>query len=298
MLLAAIPVTRGSQGRIVKKAKEYEWTKFTPEVLQRGIEAFRTKLPKSKPGGFLFTSSSYEVSKGKEKWTFDNESEFYPDYRFDCDYAMVQIYSGSIHLNVFYHQPFGIPITEVSVQLKTREEIETVFNVFENGLSESAIARPRPLTSAPWESHVRIFIGHGQDPAWRDLKDHLAEKHQFKVETYETDIRVGHPISENLDLMLEHATFAILVLTGEMRDAEGKLHARENVIHELGLFQGKLGFNRAIPLVEESVTEFSNLHGMQQIRFAKGGMKETFGDVLAAIKKEFSSAYLSVAWVK
>ena len=246
-------------------------------------------MPKSKGAALLGTSSSYEVSKGKEKWTFDDESEFYPDYRLDCDSAMVLIIISGALLQVDYHRLFNSPETSVGVELKTRREIEAVFNVFENGLGESAVARPLPPASAPWESSVQIFIGHGQDPAWRDLKDHLAEKQRFAVETYETDSRAGHTISENLDLMLKHATFAILVLTGETQDADGKLHARDNVIHELGLFQGELGFNRTIPLVEEGVTEFSNLHGMQQIRFAKGGIKETFGDVLAAIKKEFSS---------
>jgi hypothetical protein len=38
------------------------------------------------------------------------------------------------------------------------------------------------------------------------------------------------------------------------------------VIHEVGLFQGKLGFERAIVLLEKSVHEFSNILGINQIR--------------------------------
>ncbi len=88
--------------------------------------------------------------------------------------------------------------------------------------------------------------------------------------------------------MLEKSSIAFLVMTAEDEDSAGKMHARENVIHELGLFQGRLGFPRAIALIEESTNEFSNIHGIQQIRFSKGNIKESFGDVVATIKREFS----------
>ena len=68
-------------------------------------------------------------------------------------------------------------------------------------------------------------------------------------------------------------------MAGEDEDAEDTLYARENVIHETGLFQGRLGFARAIVLLEENTNEFSNLHGTNQIRYSRGKTKETFGDV-------------------
>ena len=67
---------------------------------------------------------------------------------------------------------------------------------------------------------------------------------------------------------------------------DGTLRARQNVVHEAGLFQGKLGFSRAIILLEEGTEEFSNIHGLHQIRFGKGNIKESFGDVLAVLKRE------------
>jgi predicted nucleotide-binding protein len=57
--------------------------------------------------------------------------------------------------------------------------------------------------------------------------------------------------------------------------------------HELGLFQGRLGFARAIVLLEKRVEEFSNIDGIVQIGFDKGRIKETFGDVLATKRREF-----------
>ena len=52
--------------------------------------------------------------------------------------------------------------------------------------------------------------------------------------------------------MLDNARFAFLIMTAEDEHKGGVLHPRENVIHEAGLFQGRLGFERAIVLVEET----------------------------------------------
>ncbi|MFK4727999.1 hypothetical protein ABIE89_009099 [Bradyrhizobium niftali] len=97
----------------------------------------------------------------------------------------------------------------------------------------------------------------------------------------------GH-IADVLDIMEDEASFAILVMTGENEDHKGELHARENVIHEVGLFQGRLGFRRAIVLLEDGCAEFSNLAGVQYIPFAKGNIRETFGEILATIRREFN----------
>jgi len=40
--------------------------------------------------------------------------------------------------------------------------------------------------------------------------------------------------------MLGKTSFAILVMTGEDKIEDGEMRARQNVVHELGLFQGKL----------------------------------------------------------
>jgi predicted nucleotide-binding protein len=86
--------------------------------------------------------------------------------------------------------------------------------------------------------------------------------------------------------MLKASSVALLVMTGEDETNEGKLRARENVVHETGLFQGRLGFSRAVVLLEQGTEEFSNIHGIEQIRFAKGNIKEAFGDVLAFLERE------------
>jgi predicted nucleotide-binding protein len=119
------------------------------------------------------------------------------------------------------------------------------------------------------------------------LKDHLHEQHGYELEAYETGARAGHTIRDILERMMDRSTFAILVLTAEDEQADGELRARQNVVHETGLFQGRLGFDRAIVAIEEGVEPFSNLQGIHQLRFNAGNIREIYGDVLATMRREF-----------
>lgn len=104
---------------------------------------------------------------------------------------------------------------------------------------------------------------------------------------YESGARAGHTIRDILEDMSDDASIAFLVLTGEDKTDDNQLRARQNVIHECGLFQGKLGFDRGVMIVEEGVQLASNFDGIQQIRFRKGRIQETFGDVVATVRREF-----------
>ena len=86
--------------------------------------------------------------------------------------------------------------------------------------------------------------------------------------------------------MLSQARFAFLIMTGEDEGADGSLHARENVIHEAGLFQGRLGFEKAIILLEEGCREFSNISGLGQIRFPRGEIKVRFEEIRHVLERE------------
>lgn len=86
--------------------------------------------------------------------------------------------------------------------------------------------------------------------------------------------------------MLDQASFAFLLMTAEDEQADGSLHARMNVVHEVGLFQGRLGFERAIVLLEEGCEEFSNIQGLGQIRFPKGNISAVFEDVRKILERE------------
>jgi len=86
--------------------------------------------------------------------------------------------------------------------------------------------------------------------------------------------------------MLDAAAIAFLVFTAEDETADGKRQARMNVVHEAGLFQGRLGFSRAIIMLEEGCEEFSNIEGLGQIRFPKGNIRAALHDVELVLERE------------
>lgn len=263
------------------KGKTYERVIFTPEVIKEAVDMLMTTLPKDKRE-LISETLRIELPSG-EIWSHDREDEFFADYRKGFESATFEkayhSYEGKLVFFVYGEQ------TQVSVRMPSRPDVEKVFSIFEASVENCRIPAPPPRKHR--RPKVKVFIGHGQNLQWRDLKDHLHEKHKLDVEAYEIGARAGLTIKEVLEDMLTSSSFALLVLTGEDVDAKRGIHARENVIHELGLFQGYLGWERAIAIVEEDITEFSNIHGLNQIRFSAGKIQETFGEVLATIRREF-----------
>ncbi len=92
--------------------------------------------------------------------------------------------------------------------------------------------------------------------------------------------------TERLSEMLDNAAMAFLVMTAEDEQKDGKMNARLNVVHEAGLFQGRLGFRKAIVLLEEGCEEFSNIHGLGQIRFPKGDIGARFEKIREVLERE------------
>src|SRR5689334_8180249 len=75
-------------------------------------------------------------------------------------------------------------------------------------------------------------------------------------------------------------------MTAEDEHPDGTFHARENVIHEIGLFQGRLGFNRAIILLEEGCSEFYNIVGLNQIRFPQSRLMAISEEIRRVLERE------------
>jgi predicted nucleotide-binding protein len=89
-----------------------------------------------------------------------------------------------------------------------------------------------------------------------------------------------------LSEMLDAAAIAFLIMTGEDEQPHGKMRARMNVVHEAGLFQGRLGFTRAIVVLEEGCEAFSNIEGPGQIRFPKGNIRAAFEEIRQVLERE------------
>ena len=143
----------------------------------------------------------------------------------------------------------------------------------------------RPPDVVPSPVSKDVFVGHGRSEAWRELAIFLYRIGLNPLE-FNSISTAGVQVQERLSQMLEQARFAFIVLTGEDESTDGNKHARENAIHELGLFQGKLGFMKAIAMLEDGCVEFSNIAGLGQIRFAKGAISGAFEQIRAVLERE------------
>ncbi len=132
----------------------------------------------------------------------------------------------------------------------------------------------------------RIFIGHGRSLTWLKLRDFLEKRLDLTTDEFNREPAAGFSTQEILERMLNEAAFAFLVMTGEDPAADGTIRARENVIHEIGLFQGRLGMHRAIVMLEKGCTPFSNIHGLTVILFPKDDIMAASEEIRRVLERE------------
>ena len=133
---------------------------------------------------------------------------------------------------------------------------------------------------------TNVFIGHGRSPYWRELKDFVNDRLHLPWDEFNRVPIAGTTNVARLSEMLNSAAIALIVMTAEDEQLDGAIRARMNVIHEVGLFQGRLGFTRAVVLVEEGCELFSNIDGLGQIRFSAGRVSDTFEEVRRVFERE------------
>jgi predicted nucleotide-binding protein len=133
---------------------------------------------------------------------------------------------------------------------------------------------------------TNVFFGHGRSAAWRELKDFVQDRLRLPCDDFNRVPVAGITNIARLSEMLDGAAVALLVMTAEDEMADGAVQARMNVVHEAGLFQGRLGFTKAIVMLEDGCQEFSNIHGLGQIRFPAGKISASFEEVRQVLERE------------
>ncbi|RKI01666.1 TIR domain-containing protein [Corallococcus sp. AB038B] len=132
----------------------------------------------------------------------------------------------------------------------------------------------------------KIFVGHGRSSEWLVLEKFIKDRLRLEVVEFNSVPTAGVHTVDRLRQMLEQSSVAFLVMTAEDERADATRVARANVIHEVGLFQGRLGFEKALVLLEEGCEEFSNIAGLGQIRFPCGNIAAVFEQVRATLERE------------
>jgi hypothetical protein len=141
-----------------------------------------------------------------------------------------------------------------------------------------AIRKPRAMPTS-------VFIGHGRCKDWEQIKDHLTVL-GIEVDEFNVYPTAGITTVDRLTQMLNRACFAILVMTAEDRQPDGRFNPRLNVVHEMGLFQGRLGFEKSVIVKEKKAARFSNIDGLTYIPYPKGKVAEAFPEIERALIRE------------
>lgn len=129
---------------------------------------------------------------------------------------------------------------------------------------ESCIARLKARIKAS----TAVWIIHGGGSvAWKDVGRHIEREMGLKYLEFDDPHVRRVLVTERVTTMAATATVAVAVMSAEDAMPNGKLRARQNVIHEIGLAQGYLGIDRVIVMKERDIEEFTNMSGVIYISF-------------------------------
>ena len=142
---------------------------------------------------------------------------------------------------------------------------------------------PALTANDPKTNGMKIFIGHGHSQDWKVVKDYLQGTLGLECDEFNRTPIAGKLTVDRLRTMLDDAQFAIIVMTGEDETTDGEIRARENVVHEAGLYQGRLGFENTIIIAEDYIDVFSNIEGLGRIDYPKGQIKSTLGELTSTL---------------
>lgn len=145
-------------------------------------------------------------------------------------------------------------------------DIDQVFEIRANSeLQQPVREKPR-----------RVFVTHGQAQDWRAVKDYIENDVQLKTAELAQQPNLGRTVIEKLLDTADECDSAVIVMTGDDVSEQGEARVRENVMHEIGFFQGRYGRNRVILLHEDNVNVPTNLSGVVYSAFPKGRVEACF----------------------
>ena len=151
-------------------------------------------------------------------------------------------------------------------------------------------ASSRPGETAESSDHPqRVFVSHGRSPAWREVQSHIEKDIGLPTLELAQEANRGRTLLQKLAEEASRCGFAVIVMTAKDEASVGPPRARENVIHEVGYFQGKLGLDRICVLHEEGTSIPSNIQGLVYVPFPKDLVRATFGELARELRAAFPS---------
>ena len=125
---------------------------------------------------------------------------------------------------------------------------------------------------------------HGRAHEWYAVKDYIESDVQLKTAELAQQPNMGRTVIEKLLDTADDCDSAVIVMTGDDVDDQGEARVRENVMHEIGFFQGRYGRDRVILLHEDNVNIPTNLSGVVYSAFPKGRVNVCFHLLMRELK--------------
>lgn len=118
-----------------------------------------------------------------------------------------------------------------------------------------------------------MFITHGHSNDWRTVQAFIEKDVGLPTIELAQEPNLGRTIIEKLIDNSTRCNSAVIVMTGDDVANEDEARVRENVMHEIGFFQGCYGRNLVVLLHEDGVNIPTNLAGVAYIPFPKGNIE-------------------------
>lgn len=129
-----------------------------------------------------------------------------------------------------------------------------------------------------------IFITHGRSEDWRELQSFLTDTLGITAIECAQEPNRGATIIQKIERLSEQCSYAIVVMSAEDDFGNTQIRARENVIHEIGFFQGRYGLDKVCILHEENANIPTNLAGIVYIPFERGKIDRAFRGLEVELK--------------
>lgn len=155
-------------------------------------------------------------------------------------------------------------------------DIDQIFEVRANSELQAPVAQPPR----------RVFISHGRSKDWLLLQPYIEKDLRLATLELAQEPNLGQTLIEKLVANAGRCDSAVIVMTGDDL-AEDEARVRENVMHEIGYFQGRYGRRAVVLIHEDGVNVPTNLGGIAYVPFPTGSIETAFH----VLQRELNALY-------
>ena len=166
----------------------------------------------------------------------------------------------------------------------SRDHVERLERALEQAFElRSHSELERPTREVP----RRVFVSHGRATYWYAVQNYIEKDLEIDTLELAQQPNEGRTVLQKLQEESDKCSFAVIVMSGDDRDADGVARARENVVHEIGWFQAKYGLSGVALLHEEGTNIPTNIAGVVYVPFPRDHVEATFGVLLRELQAFF-----------